>query len=426
MKELTRDQMQDALAFYNRILREVDANDPSVRADTARAFGLLSTLQGELGDVLQAEQQVRKALDLIRLLRSQYPENTEYQGMQVECLLRLCVYLDSLGRPDEAVEAGREVAHLSEILARATPDNVSHQELVATCHDAYASRLRLRKRLAEAHDHYEKAIEIREGLDPAKFIGLIHRHAGTLMNDGSTLWNMDQYPKAESRFLEAEKCLLSLPEEQRRNVTTGRLYLNWSGLLYHSSRFGEAIDRADAGLRLVEPYLRNEPNDAGARDVCLKLHGNRALALSALEKHRESAEEWERVIAMAPDQVPPIYRMHLAIELGQVDEFPRALSQAQLVNSAADCTGVNCYNLGCLYARCAASVRKNPSVSPEQQERLFESHVANALLWLKSAADAGFFSDPANREYARTDPDLEILLDRPEFPRLLESSGRKP
>ena len=78
-----------------------------------------------------------------------------------------------------------------------------------------------------------------------------------------------------------------------------------------------------------------------------------------------------------------------------------------------------------VYSRAAAAVRNDQSVLPEQRARLVESHIADALRSLKAAAKAGFF-DQAQRDNAKTDTDLDILHDRPEFRRLIESTGAKP
>jgi tetratricopeptide (TPR) repeat protein len=430
LKELGRDQMEDALSFYNRILRQNDANDPAVRADTARAFGVISTNQYQLGRTDQAEQQVRQALELIERLRSEKPDDLDYLKLQVECLVRLSVYLDALGRPDQAIAASQESIPLAERLARASPDNLSHQEMVAFSHDACASRLRGLKRLSDARDHYRIAIEIRERLvrdrpDPAKLPALIQRHADTLMHDGLTLWNMQQNPQAEARFREAEKLVLAIPAEQRNDVSLGALYACWSGMLQTSGRFDEAIDRTNAGLSRVEPYLQVEPNDAIARDAALQLHGNRAVALSSLGNHGEAAAEWTRVIDLSGQPAPARYRLGLALELLHAGELARALAEARQLKSTEGVSGGDCYNLGCLYSLAAAAVRHDKGVPSEQRARLTQSHIADALRWLRSAAEAGYFRDAANRDHARKDSDLEIVRDRAEFRQIIESNGAK-
>ncbi len=145
-----------------------------------------------------------------------------------------------------------------------------------------------------------------------------------------------------------------------------------------------------------------------------------------LGSHSESAKEWTRVVELSNQPVPADYRIHLAIELVLAGEIGQALTQARLVQPGPQVSVADCYNLACFYSHCAVAVRKDTGHSPDQRAPLVESHVADAIQWLKAAAKAGFFSDPANRDHAKKDPDLEILRDRPEFRQLVELSGTKP
>src|SRR5262249_13867524 len=111
------------------------------------------------------------------------------------------------------------------------------------------------------------------------------------------LWNEGDNSGAENRFRRAEKLLLSVPPDQRDaaenvDITLGKINLNWGGMLHLSKRYEDAIARSDTGLKSIEPYLRVEPNDADARDVCLTLQGNRGNALAVLGRRRESADDW--------------------------------------------------------------------------------------------------------------------------------------
>jgi hypothetical protein len=89
------------------------------------------------------------------------------------------------------------------------------------------------------------------------------------------------------------------------------------------------------------------------------------------------------------------------------------------VRSASGITDQDCYNLACLYSRDAAATKKAQSVSDEQRKRTVDAHISHAMQWLKSAVAAGWFLDPARREMAKKDPDLDILRDCPEFEDIL-------
>jgi hypothetical protein len=82
--------------------------------------------------------------------------------------------------------------------------------------------------------------------------------------------------------------------------------------------------------------------------------------------------------------------------------------------------------MGCVYALSASAVQQDGRIPPGERDRLFRSHGRQALHWLKSAADRGFFRDAKQRDGAKKDSDLGILRDRPEFRQLLEEGARKP
>ncbi len=313
---------------------------------------------------------------------------------------------------------------LAERVVKAKPDDMAHQERLAMCHTNLAIALKASTNASMATAHYQRATEIRKRIDPSVLPGVTLRLAASLMNEGVNLWGQNP-TEAEKRFHEAEQVVLSIPPDRRDErgnsvITLGQINLNWGGMLHNLGRFDEAIARSAAGLKEVEPYFRIEPNDSVAREVCLKLHGNRGLALGAKEKHREAADDWKRVVELSKDPVPPAYRVRWAIELVGDNDVAGALSQAQLVKTAPDISGEDCYNLACIFARCAALARKDSSPSAAKQSPLVESHLSAAWRWLKCAKNAGFFREPAIREHAGQDPDLEILRESNEFRKVID------
>jgi tetratricopeptide (TPR) repeat protein len=278
--------------------------------------------------------------------------------------------------------------------------------------------------------YYEKSTGIRELIDPSKFPNLTARLAESLTNEGVNLWQINKLSEASEKLSRAEKLLLSIEKEKTKPadnipVILGQVNLIWGGVVYGLCRFDEAVSRADAGLTQIEPYLKFEPTDAIATDVCLKLHGNRAIALAALQRHAESAKEWGRVAEMSPEPVSKGFRVLLAIELVKSGEPARALEQVKTLKVATDLAGDVRYNLGCVYALCATSVEKDTSVRLEQRSRLIDTYMKDAIRWLACAAEAGFFNDAAMRDRAKKDSDLAILVDRPEFLRIIEPPQTK-
>jgi eukaryotic-like serine/threonine-protein kinase len=425
--DLRRDQQEDALAFYDHILRQVDSNDPAVCADTVRALGEGTELQTSLGHTDVAETYVRRALQLVERLRSGQPHDLYYIRLEIDCFTKLAVVLvDS--HNDEAKQYGRLAVERSERLARTTGDDPADLEQLAVCLNNYANTLK-GEGIDKGLFYYQKAIEIRERIDPVRLPGVSIRLAEALINLGNVHWHTQKHRAAEEDFRRAEKLLLSddarvLSSAQFAHFV-GQVNVNWSGMLHTGGRCNEAIARADVGLSRLEPYCRLEPLDGLARELCLKLHGNRAHALAATGRHREAVDEWTRVVELSPQPVPANYRVFLAFELVHSGDLDGALKQTTFVKANPSISAVDQYNLGCVSALVAVAVRNNTQLSPEVRTCQVEGHIIDAIRWLKGAAATGFFRDPANRDAARTDSDLAILADRDAFRRLVDPDSDK-
>jgi eukaryotic-like serine/threonine-protein kinase len=423
--DLTRDQMDDALAFYDHILTRPDSSDETVRADYGRALVEVSVMQLNLGRDERAENLVRRALGLIEKLREDHPDDPDYLKLHFDCLIKTAAIAGARRGHDQGLKIWREALQLADRVTRAKADDPSSQELVAMCHVGCGRALVGLSQKSDALTQFESATRIRQAIDPTKLPGVTNRLAESLIDEGVVHWNLRDNRRAEERFRRAEDLLTQGVNETRSLrrealATLGSLNVNWGGMLYLTGRFDEAIARVDQGLTRVETYLHDEPNDLSVREICLQLHGNRGYALMGQGKHRESAGEWARVIELSPQPVPPDYRIKLGVALACAGDYVSALSQAELVQLSPEVSSDDCYNLGCLYSRSAQSLRSDKQVPAGQRAPLEESLVSNSLRWLKSAQEKGFFENPGAREHAKEDSDLSILAEREEFRRLVE------
>jgi serine/threonine-protein kinase len=419
--DLRHDQREAALAFYDTILNRVESNDPVVLADAAAALCEASDLQQELGQVETAAQGVERGLKLIRAAVAEEPGHDEYRDVQARCLSRLCVLLRLLNQPDAAVARGREAVEVAEAVAHAAPEDVDRQESLAKCHNNYAAALKDTQQFSLALFHCDQSIAIRKRLDPTKQPDVTVRIAQTLINKGSFLWAQRRPEQAEDAFRQAKALLLSRltgrPDHDAHTlISLAQLETNWSGLLHSDpQRASESISRAEAGLKWIEPYLRNEPNDQGARTICLKLHGNRGTALAQAGRYAESAQAFARVVELAGDPVPANYRLLLASQLAKTGDSAGVLHQAELIKLSPGISPVDRYNMACILSDCAAFVRADSRLTGPQRTRTVESDVTEAMAWLRAASESGLFRDREMRESARNDAALEILRARPEF-----------
>jgi tetratricopeptide (TPR) repeat protein len=427
--ELRREQREDALAFYDRILRQDDSSDPVVRLDTARALSEATVLLHVLGRNDEAEKSVRRALSLIKGLRAERPDDLEYMQRHVECLFRLAAYVGTNAEragqapPGEMIDANRESVDLAKRIAQAEPNVPAYQELLALCHHNLGDAFLSLGQNENALSHYQEAIAIRERIDESSLPGVTQRIGEALVNVGLMLWGKKDYPQAEEKLRRAEKIFV---EKGNVDVALAQLYATWSGMLHTWGRLDDAITRANAGLERIESYLGAEPNDANARGVLLKLHGNRGYALAKQGKHTDSVKDWTRVVELWDPPVPAEYRVRLAIELLAANALDKALEQAKLVQPSSGMQGLDSYNMACIYSRTAAGVRDDRSIPADRRSELVQSHIATALKWLEAAEKTGIFSKAELQDQLKKDSDVDILRDRPEFRRLLQPSGAKP
>ncbi len=428
--DLRREFREDALGFYDRILSGVESNDPVVRADTALALNEASSLQVQVQHFAEAEKLLERSRKLADGLLAEKPDEMEYVKIKVDCLIKLGPCLLGLEKADQALSAGAQAIEVAQRILAEDRADVVRLELLAICYQQYGNALLAQIRRAEARTYFHKAIDVRSRIDPSQLPGVTTRLAHALINEGLSFWQDQEKSQAEAVFRRAEDVLRSVPPElQARSDSIGislaQLYINWGGMLHMSGRYTEAVTRADEGLIRIEGHLRNEPSDAAAREMCLKLHGNRGYAFMGLEKHAESAVEWARVIELSPQPVPAIYRVRLAIELLKAGETARALTEAQLVKPDPTIGGEDRYDLGCIFARSAASIHADSQLVPQERAGREKAQIKNALSWLKLAADLGLFNDPAFCEQVKKDPDLSILVPLDEFRRIIEASRVK-
>ena len=334
-------------------------------------------------------------------------------------------------RRDEAIAIYEQVIPLAERLARAQHDSPASADLRAACHNSFASILG-RDRFELAKAEYRKAIELRERPDVLAIPGMRNRLAQSEANLGVIYWKERDLQQAEVRFRRAEELLLATVNgvrdpDREAVIAVAQVSVNWVGLLWEQKHNDQAVARANTAIERLESYVRNEPNDQVARELFLKLHGNRGQALSALGRYRESANDWTKVVELSSEPVPAYHRITLALHLLKSGELDRAIAEARLAEKGSALSGEDLYNLACVYTRAVAAVQADEHPGVDDRSRLCESYVSEALGVLRKAAQAGYFRDPDVREQARRDSDLDILRGRPEFRRILElAPGGQP
>ena len=379
-----------------------------------------------LGRRDRAEDTIRRALDLVEVLRRL--RGKDHDGLQVDCLLKLGGYIEVPAHIQEVRAIYERVIPLAEAVAPREHDSPAALDLLAACHHTYAGALQPDHNDL-AKDHYLKAIALREHPELLALPRMPYRLSQTVVNLGVIQWQEHAYVEAENSFRKGEELLKiarTSPVDSSREplFSLGHLNVNWVGMLWEQQKYDQAVARANGAIDLIESYVRKEPNDALARDICLKLHGNRGHALEAQGKHKESAADSARVVELASEPAAASYRIVLAVELLQTGDLERAVAEAERAMGTPGLGAGELYNIGCVFSLAAAAANSDKLASREVRGAAQSSHTSRASRALRKAAGGGLFGDPAMRDQARTDADLQFVREHQEFRQIFDGAGR--
>ncbi len=418
--ELRRAQSEQALAFFESIGSGEDDANPRQRADLAAACKEAARLQIALGRPAPAEQNLRRAIRILEDLGVEAADDREPRETLAACfdLLGVLLSRDLPDRGEEAVSCGRKAVALNERLVRDFPTEVRLKYALVNACENLGTLYRTHPG-GSVVELYERSLKLGRELHKAQpeqvefAVGL----AETCSNLGSVYWGNQQLDKAAAVYREALGILEPLVAAHPDNVwyasSLASLRINLGGLWGIQGRLKEALQQYDRALEALQFVLRREPNHAQAQKDLLPAHGGRAQTLSRLGRHAESVKDWDRVVALAPVENRPAYRLERAGVLIDAGDLAKAAADADEVAGAAKVEAVYLYEAGHLHARIASALAGEPSQA--------EAHAARAVVWLQKARVAGFFEKSDQAAYLKHS-DFSILRSRADYQNLLRAA----
>jgi tetratricopeptide (TPR) repeat protein len=421
LKELQRQQLEDALTFYQEVLGDLDNPDPAVRFDAAQAYLQTATAQMLLGRPALAEDNLGRARRLLEALVAEDPDRPEYQSRLVAChnALSHCV---GLGRSAEVGEHLHTALRLCQRLVAAHPDVPAWQRDLAACYHNLGSFAQLTDPRSRGVPEYRQAVALRTRLasDNRADDSDRGRLAGDWLNLGLAYFQTNCFAKAEDSFRKAEALLGPLardhPEQPDYALSLAALYVNWA-LLPGSGpeRTALVLGRLDRAVTLAEGVLRQEPEYEEARARVIMTHGQRAYAYQHLGRWADAVTDWERVIEFVEGPKRRLRQSERALALARDGRYARAAEEADaLAKSPADPEALP-GNLACVYSRCIESVRADGRLSSERKAILAEDYGARGVTQLRRLGAQGYFKDPQHVAWLKSDEDLAALRARDDF-----------
>jgi tetratricopeptide (TPR) repeat protein len=296
LKELQREQLEEALAFFQGSLQEDDGSDPAVRRDTALACKQTADIQYLLGREREAAANWRRAIELLEGLPDEYRNDPDSQAALCDCCNRLGFSrsLDAdagqqrtrpwgaLDSFDERERYSRIALGIGERLAQRQPDEPRWQSLLAQSENNLGELSRLASRPAEAESHYARAEKVRTALvrDHPEEEGYQAALAETCTGLALLYQGTNRSAEAASLYKRAEALLRPLVERHPPGgdyaLALAALYINWSCLPRPGEGDRETVPMLDRAVELAERVLQSEPGYGRAREAAIKAHARRA------------------------------------------------------------------------------------------------------------------------------------------------------
>ena len=333
LNELRQQQLEDALAFYQEVVKGQDHPDPAVRADTAIAYEQAATIQNVLGRPQEAEANFQQAIDLLEGLPDELRDQSDVQARLVHCHQHLGYLVRNAGRPEDGQRHFLQALTLCERMAAAHPGEPQWQNHLARANHNLGEMYQTSGRSAEAEAHYAKAIAVRVALvrDHPEVELYRSELAGTCQNLGLVEANDGRRREAAASYAQAEGLLTPLvqahPEAWEYSLPLASTCTNWGNTLKDTGRPLEALARLERAVELTEAMLRTEPRST----ALLRPERPRARAqvYEQLGRHADAVKDWDRVVELNTGPDRWTHQLCLGVALARSGEHARAAAAAQ-------------------------------------------------------------------------------------------------
>lgn len=172
--------------------------------------------------------------------------------------------------------------------------------------------------------------------------------------------------------------------------------------------YGKAAARLEALAKAVPTYTPVR----GALALTLGRRGELALAS---DRPKEALADLDRAIALEKPRERIDYRVSRAACLANLGDTATATKDAEELAKGKR-TGVELYNLACVWGVCLRGVAKLPA---EQRKGKDAEYTAKAVALLGRARQEGYFKQPQVVEHMKKDADLEALRQTAEYRKFL-------
>ncbi len=474
-KQLTderRQQLRDALELCEGFIPEGGTN-PAARRERGRAYLRLAILHLLLGELPQAEQDCRVALDTFGTLAAEFPDAPDHgddlarakaqfghillssgrrpaaeiayrKALQLaeravarrpgaaarQLLAEIHRHLGILalagGQFPEAEKSWRKDREIYEALAREHPEVANYRSMGAVVRVNLATLYLNSERLDEAEKSLREASAIVQGLqkgEPEALRDYPYLEAMCRLGLGTIGVKRRRFKDAEPQLRQAFAAYEQLSRDYPRVADYPiQVWQCYSALhdIYKEENPQALLELSTRGIPIMEAWLKQEPQNAIGSMALTAMYGTRALdGWTRLGRHKEALADWDRALRVDRGMFRHVILVGKAFTRAHQGQYAAAVKEADAVLADRAVSAEGLFMGARVYAVAADRAR--------DQAELADGYAARSVVLLRQATQRGLmiFKDEARPESLRRDPDFAPLKARADFRELLTALEAK-
>jgi serine/threonine protein kinase len=464
------DHLRSAAAYLDAAkaftsLAESFPADREYRRLAATSYGPAGVAYSRAGRSTEEGEYLRKAVDALRALRTEAPDDPTIRSDYAGVLHNLALHDRNAGRGSEATRHAMEARAIFEALAAEDRSELHFQASAAGCDHLLAILAQARNDLAEAERRYRRALALREAIQAARpndphnlgALALCRRNLGRLLcvtgrpvegerrlSEGlaGVQQLADRFP-SQPRYREEcagammdlanayfgrgkieeqlklqrsaaellERLVAEQPQARHLAVSLGGAHCNVANLLRMSGRFEDAIALYDKAVALLDARRKDEHAPAHAADFLEKALTGRGDSKESLSQWLSAAEDHRRLIGLVNRQRVAVVRVQAAFCLMKGGRAEAATAELDSIEKDPPLGAFEWY----MKARIEASLSQS---TPEKRLPFADRAVSSLERSLR-----GGLQRPGERLAAE---DFRPLRERADFKRLVRQAAAAP
>jgi len=390
----------------------------------------LGSLRYEMRHLDAAEKAYLRSLELDKSLYAKSPKNKEYMQNVADSYMNLGLLYTSMGRLASAEDAFRHSLPLHQRMANEVPKDPDYQQRLARDFNNLGELYARAGRYAEAEQEFRRAVPINQRLVASHpLVFEYQRDLGNMFfNLGEVCLAIGCLDRAGAAYEQGRdmcsRLMKTHPGEDDSAVFLTGCLVGLGNRAADMSSLDGALDSYNQAVKILAPILQKQPDNAQARDILRNAFGSRACVVSRLGRQEDAEKDLSQMLQVAKGAISTEVRLFMALVRSKTSAHGQAVAEGLEVLKEKALPGRTYYDLACVYACAARSVRQDRRLPEAERNRQAEACSARAIQMLVQARMRNYFQFAAMRDRIAHDPDFELLRGNKDFNGFLASIAK--